>query len=297
MPLATHSHTQPLIVSLLIPVILFLISVLYVRGWIRIRRDSRTSFAVRRLAAFLSGLSVIWIVICSPLAAFDHQFLTAHMVKHLLLMTVATPLILFGAMRWSLKVSVPKWFVNGGFLLRSRTRTFIGRFLSNSVLCWFAGSTAVIAWHIPALFQLGLLWPTWHTVEDTSFICAGLLFWLPILRIWPGHMEQIHWSMPVYLFLATLPCDILSAFLTFCGRVIYPGYLSTVQRSGFSPLQDQECAGALMWTWATFAYLIPAVVITVQMLAPSRVHKDREPLRSSYGSSVAEISSSEMEVV
>jgi cytochrome c oxidase assembly factor CtaG len=219
------------------------------------------------------------------------------MLKHLLLMTVATPLILLGATRCPLKCGVPKRFVIGSFLLRSRTPPFIERFLSNSVLCWFAGSAAVIAWHIPALFQLGLLSPTWHMIEDTSFICAGLLFWLPILRIWPRHMGQARWSMPVYLFLATLPCDILSAFLTFCGRVIYPGYLSTVQRSGFSALQDQECAGALMWTWATFAYLIPAVVITMQILAPSRVPEDREPLRSSYGSSVAEISSSEMEVV
>jgi cytochrome c oxidase assembly factor CtaG len=291
MPLATHCHEQPTIVSLVISVILFLTSIFYVRGWICFRR------AVWRLAAFLSGVFVIWVVICSPLAVLDHQLLTAHMLKHLLLMTVATPLILLGATRCPLKCGVPKRFVIGSFLLRSRTPPFIERFLSNSVLCWFAGSAAVIAWHIPALFQLGLLSPTWHMIEDTSFICAGLLFWLPILRIWPRHMGQARWSMPVYLFLATLPCDILSAFLTFCGRVIYPGYLSTVQRSGFSALQDQECAGALMWTWATFAYLIPAVVITMQILAPSRVPEDREPLRSSYGSSVAEISSSEMEVV
>jgi hypothetical protein len=37
-----------------------------------------------------------------------------------------------------------------------------------------------------------------------------------------------------------------------------------------APLQDQECAGALMWFWVTFAYLIPAVAITVQILSPSK---------------------------
>jgi cytochrome c oxidase assembly factor CtaG len=36
-----------------------------------------------------------------------------------------------------------------------------------------------------------------------------------------------------------------------------------------APLQDQECAGALMWVWVTFAYVIPAVAITVQMLSPT----------------------------
>src|SRR6266852_2749386 len=39
------------------------------------------------------GMLVLWIVIASPLAALDHALLTFHMVQHLLLMTVAAPLI------------------------------------------------------------------------------------------------------------------------------------------------------------------------------------------------------------
>jgi cytochrome c oxidase assembly factor CtaG len=74
--------------------------------------------------------------------------------------------------------------------------------------------------------------------------------------------------MALYLFLATLPCDILSAFLVFCNRLVYPFYLSAPQLFAMSPLQDQECAGALMWVWATFAYVIPAVAITVRILSP-----------------------------
>jgi cytochrome c oxidase assembly factor CtaG len=76
------------------------------------------------------------------------------------------------------------------------------------------------------------------------------------------------WCMALYLFLATLPCDILSAFLVFCNRLVYPIYLSTPQLFSLPPLADQECAGALMWVWVTFAYLIPAVAITVQILSP-----------------------------
>jgi putative membrane protein len=72
--------------------------------------------------------------------------------------------------------------------------------------------------------------------------------------------------MVLYLFLATLPCDILSAFLAFCNRLVYPHYSCATQLLSFSPLQDQQCAGALMWVWVTFAYLIPAVIITMQIL-------------------------------
>jgi cytochrome c oxidase assembly factor CtaG len=74
----------------------------------------------------------------------------------------------------------------------------------------------------------------------------------------------------MYLFLATLPCDALSAFLTFCDRVVYPQYLSAHRLFDISPLGDQECAGALMWVWVTLAYLAPAAAVTIQMLSPQR---------------------------
>jgi cytochrome c oxidase assembly factor CtaG len=70
-----------------------------------------------------------------------------------------------------------------------------------------------------------------------------------------------------YLFSATLPCDMLSAFLAFCDRVVYPAYLSTPRPFGISALEDQQCAGALMWTCVTFVYLVPATILTLQLLA------------------------------
>jgi cytochrome c oxidase assembly factor CtaG len=75
--------------------------------------------------------------------------------------------------------------------------------------------------------------------------------------------------MALYLFLATLPCDVLSAFLVFCNRLVYPFYLSTPPHFNVRPLADQERAGAMMWVWVTFAYLIPAVAITIQLLSPA----------------------------
>lgn len=36
-----------------------------------------------------------------------------------------------------------------------------------------------------------------------------------------------------------------------------------------SDAKDQERAGALLWVWVTFVYLIPAVFITLQILSPS----------------------------
>jgi putative membrane protein len=115
-------------------------------------------------------------------------------------------------------------------------------------------------------------------VEHASFLAAGLLFWRPIFHSRPSTSTSSQWSIPVYLFLATLPCDILSGFLVFCSRVVYTSYQSAPQVFNLSALQDQQCAGALMWIWVTFAYLIPAVVITVQILSPTGVHTQQAEL-------------------
>ena len=183
------------------------------------------------------------IVDASPVAHLDHHLLTAHMVQHLLLMLAAAPLILFGA------------------------RSIVVQWRPQLTLCWLAGAVTVLAWHVPAIFELALRSHYWHELEHASFFLAGIVFWWPVFQPVP----YSRWSVPVYLFLATLPCDALSAFLTFCGHVVYRPYLSV--RSGLfglSPLDDQALAGALMWVTVTFAYLIPALLLTARLLSSER---------------------------
>jgi putative membrane protein len=100
----------------------------------------------------------------------------------------------------------------------------------------------------------------------------------------------------LYLFLATLPCDALSAFLAFCDRVVYSSYLTAPRLFNISPLQDQQCAGALMWTCATFIYLIPAVVVTIQILSPASAHPAKQP-EPPYTESPARLLGADVEVV
>ncbi len=244
-------------------------ALVYVRGWFSLRRSFPDLIGRWRLGAFTIGLVLVWTAVASPLAILDHQSLTIHMMKHLLLMTVAAPLLLAGAPVFPLVCRLPKLFIKGYPPLASLLARWLERCLMHPVLCWLAGTAAVIGWHLPVAFQLGMRSHWVHSIEDGSFLMAGLLFWSPIVQSSPSATRSPRWSMALYLFLATLPCDILSAFLVFCNRLVYPFYLSTPQLFSLAPLEDQECAGALMWVWVTFAYLIPAVAITVQMLSPS----------------------------
>ncbi len=243
---------------------LILLALLYLGGWLKSRRTSPGSIPFWRAATFLGGLAALWAAAASPLAMLDEELLTAHMVQHILLMTVGPALILFGFPAMALGAALRTQTTDPLHRL-SPARKFWRRF-THPVLCWWAATAVLIAWHIPAFFALGFRSMNWHSLEHATFFAAGLLFWHPVIPSRPGESRD-QWSLVLYLFLATLPCDALSAFLVFCGRVVYPVYLNAPRHVAWSALEDQEFAGALMWTFVTLAYLIPGMLVTVRLLS------------------------------
>jgi putative membrane protein len=253
-------------------------AVIYARGWFRMRSAFPDLIPPWRLAAFLMGMICVWIAIGSPLNAFDDALLTVHMVQHLLLMSIAPPLILLGAPQLPLLHGLPQSFAREivGPVLRWSLVQRLERIAGDPAFCWFAAAIALIGWHIPAIFELALRWPRLHELEHACFLGAGLLFWWPVVQPWPSAPRWPAWSIPLYLFCATLPCDALSAFLAFCDRVVYWSYLSAPRVFAWSPLADQQCAAALMWAAVTIILVIPAVVVTMRILAPQEARSSQE---------------------
>jgi putative membrane protein len=224
-----------------------------------------------RLAVFMAGLLSAWIAIGSPLADLDHELLSIHMVQHLLLMAVGPPLILLGAPLVSLQYGLSARFgsrVLGPFPGRSAVRA-VGHAMAHPMVGWLAGTVTVIGWHVPAAFELGMRSHLLHEIQRATFLAGGFLFWWPVIEPWPKSAKGARLFVPLYLFLGTLPCDALSAFLTFCDRVVYQSYLSRPRLFDVSPLQDQEFAGALMWICVTLIYLVPSAAVTIRILSSS----------------------------
>jgi putative membrane protein len=260
-----HTH-HATFESLLLSAALIAVALVYVRGWVRVRSLDGDTVSGWRATSFLSGLFLIWISVASPLAALDHELLTVHMVQHLLLMTLAPALIWLGAPIQPLLQGLPQRSVR---VIRScfgaAAMKQLGNAIAQPAVCWLAAAGTLVGWHVPALFMLGLRSGVGHTIEQASFLGAGLLFWWPVVR---SKSTASEWSILLYLFLATLPCDILSGFLVFCDRVVYPVYFSSPRPLGFSALEDQQCAGAVMWTCVTIIYLIAGTIFTARLLAP-----------------------------
>jgi putative membrane protein len=274
--MSTHLHFALAggILPVLLVILLVFASVGYLRVWLSLRSESRRPTPVWGACSFFLGLLLVWAACGSPMAAYDHSLLTFHMINHLLLMTIAPALILLGEPLQVFWIGTPPLAKTALRRLFQRAPVrWIGRLGTNPALCWIVSAATLLAWHLPSLFTLGMSSQTWHIVEQFSFFAAGILFWWPVIQPWPSPSAAPRWSLLLYLFLATLPCDILSGFLAFSDRVAYTVYLSAPRMFGFSVLEDQQCAAALMWTCVTFIYLVPAVILCSRLLAPRSSQK------------------------
>ncbi|MGA8509074.1 MAG: cytochrome c oxidase assembly protein [Candidatus Sulfotelmatobacter sp.] len=265
-----HLHHAPsgISQSMFLELILVFTAVAYLRGWLSPRSSRVERISAWRAVSFLVGLFLIWAAVASPFSALDHELLTVHMLQHLLLMTLAPPLIWVGAPAGPVFHGLPR-FVRSRFIpsCQSRAVKTFAEALARPQVAWLAACAALVGWHIPIFFALPMQSAMWHLIEQLSFLATGLLFWWPVVR--PSAGESQHdLSMILYLFFAILPCDILSGFLVFSDRVVYPMYFSSSHLLGFSPLVDQQCAAALMWTSVTVVYLVAGAILTMRILSP-----------------------------
>ena len=248
---------------------LAVIAFLYVRGFRRIRRTRPAQFPPWRLAAFLGGIAALFVAVASPLDTFSESLLFMHMAQHWCLMSLAPPLILFGAPVVPVLRGLPRWFIR---LLRplfvTRFLHAAGRFLTRPRIAWLAMNAAYLGWHIPRAYEFALSSENWHNFEHACFFFTNLMFWWPVIRPWPGRFAQSRWLLIPYLLLADVVNTGVSAFLCFSGRLLYPSYGLIPRPFGFGALDDQVAAGAFMWVCGSMVYLIPAVAIVAQLLSP-----------------------------
>ena len=246
---------------------LLVAALLYVRGWIALRRTRREQFTVERLVSFVGGLALFWIVVGSPMDGFADALLTAHMIEHLLLMSAIPMLMLYGLPVVPLLRGLPgpvlKWVV--GPVVRVRAVRRLAEWMVMPAAAWLAMNVAYLAWHVPAAYNYALENERVHDLEHLCFLFTSLLFWWYIMRPWPAKARPDDWGMLVYLALGDVVMTMLSAFLAFCERPVYSYYVQHPNPFGISVLDDQVLGAVVMWVIGSFFYLVPAMIITFRL--------------------------------
>jgi len=244
---------------------------IYVRGWNRIRRTRAEQFPGWRCAAFLCGVTAIFVAVASPLDTFSESLLFMHMAQHFVLMSVAPPLIVLGAPVVPMLRGLPRFIIRAlRPLFAHQVLHHVGAFLTRPRVAWLAMNVAYLGWHIPKAYEFALASENWHNCEHACFFFTSLMFWWPVLAPWPFRQSYSRWILLPYLALADLVNTGLSASLCFSGRLLYPSYAAVPRLFGLSALNDQIAAGAFMWVLGSTVFLIPLMVITMQLLSPRR---------------------------
>lgn len=230
-----------------------------------------------RAVAFYGGLGAILVALVWPLDGLADRSFAMHMAQHVLLLSVAPPLLVLG--RPWLRVWRP-------LPLRLRRPAARGAVrlaaAAPPALAWLLLNGLLVGWHVPVLYDAAIRHDGVHILEHLSFLGSGLLFWAFALGAPPLHTRLPPVWRLVYLTLAMLPGWILALVLAFDAGPIYPAYAELATRPwGLSAAADQQLAAGIMWVPGGIPYLIAIVVLFYRWLEPAGATPSRLAARPS----------------
>ena len=216
----------------------------------------------RQIICFYIGLVTILFTVFGPIAAYDSTFLSLHMVQHFVLITIAPPLLLYGAPMTVLMVAL-------GPLKRQRyilpvLHSPLFRLVTHPLLGIALFIAVPTFWYVTPAFAASLTSAPLHFIGYAIFLFAGVHYWWPIVGNNPTRWTL---SYPVRLFyvLALVP---IHAFLGLLfhepDNVIYHQFHFIPRTWGPSPLLDQQIAGAFMFIFGEALGLIVVMLVAFQ---------------------------------
>jgi putative membrane protein len=214
--------------------------VTYVAGLNRLWRRIGDGVGISRLraAACMGGIVALAVALISPLDGAAVRSLPAHMSQHLILDSIAGPLLAIGDpfTAWSqlLRPSRRRLVRRAGAVAgRSASG---GRWWVWAVVLVMIHTLVMLVWHVPALYDAATRNDGLHALEHLTMLSASVALWWLLLG--SGRRRPAGGSVLV-LFAATLPLALLGLAMVLATSLWYPAYPDS--------LVDQQVAGSLLW--------------------------------------------------
>lgn len=260
------ARTWPAEPGVLIPLALSLL--LYVIGFVRLRRVSPRALGAIEITCFAAGWLTLFVALASPLHPWGSVLFSAHMTQHELLMLVAAPLLVLGRPMIPFLWALPK---SAAREMSSWSRTSAWQRVWSTItlpfVAWVIHAIVLWSWHVPFLFEATIANEWVHALQHASFLFSALLFWWAIIH---GRQRAIGFGVAVlYMFTTALHSGLLGALLTFTRSVWYPIYNETTKSWGLTPLEDQQLGGLIMWIPAALVYIVAALALFVGWMRES----------------------------
>lgn len=233
------------------------------------------SSRARRLRewAFYAGLAVTLLALEPPFDGLADRSFAVHMCQHVLLLTVAPPLLVLGRPWPRLWLPFPHPARRG--LARGLARgrwsaplRLAGRLATRPAAALALMSAALGVWHVPALYDAAVRSEGIHVLEHVTFVGTALLYWGPLLEAPPVRARIDHLRRAGWFAAALLPGWVLAVVLAFATTPLYGAYVTARRPAGLGALADQQLAAGVMWVPGSLAYLIAAVYAFYRWLEP-----------------------------
>ena len=226
------------------------------------RRQTR-----RRSWVFYAGLGGLTLVVSGPLERWGMQWLSVHMIIHVLEMFYLPPLLVIGApwvpLVFALPVDTRRRVLRAFYQSRSTAwlRT-VASFLASPIVAVVLFNAVMVLWHIPIVFD----WASWHGwvmnwLMAPSFVIVGLLFWRVIL---PSHPWPPRGSTRIQIgAIVVTAFEMLVLAMAMSIFTKAPWYSMNVAMDGAAAaLRDQRWAAGILWVCGDF-WAVPALVLIV----------------------------------
>lgn len=246
----------------------------YLRGVRKLHADGR-AWPVHRTVWFVTGIAVIYVALQSAVETYEILF-SVHVVQHMLLSTVAPPLIALGAPITLALIASPRG-------VRQRITRMVHsapvKLVSHPLWAWLVFTISLYALYYSPIFGLSLRSQWVHNLVHLHFLAAGLLFWWPIVGLDPTRWRLHPAARLGYLFLMVPFHAFLGVAIMGSDQLLTPELATLAPAWLADPLADQQAGGGILWGMGDLIAVVAALGIMVAWANQDEKQARREDRR------------------
>ncbi|HKJ08765.1 MAG TPA: cytochrome c oxidase assembly protein [Gammaproteobacteria bacterium] len=235
---------------------------IYLRG-VRWRRRRGHAVSLWRLASYVTGIVLTYLILESPFDALSDHIFWIHRVQHVALHHWIPMLLALSAPIPELVTGLPGWARRHMLqpILRSRGVRGTWEFIQHPVVAPILFVGLIYFWLIPPIFDYATVNETVHEIMHFSMLLEGIPFWWLMLDPKPGRVR--YGRRMIILWAVMVPQMLIGAYITFSYSVLYPVYATLDKGWVGSYLFDQHLGGLVVWIPASMMSAVAAFLVLV----------------------------------
>lgn len=261
---------DPVAIALALLMLVWLM--LYVRGWLRLRRRGAAALAsVYRLIVFLIATTLVGVVLLSPISWLNTRYLFMRSLQTVVLCLLAAPAFHlacgYDVLLWGLPDTARRWLRSHIAPAAPAGRAI--RLVTPVAGVWMAFVAFFLIWHEPGVVNWLAQTPPLHTAALVALGLLALLFWWHVVGTGPRlHEPLAAWMVAILLVLTEVINMVTGVSIAFATEPIYTHYaLAASAAAAVAPgrtldvLGDQALAGAMLWVVGSLLYVSSIVLV------------------------------------